>query len=73
MAVGGSYLAFQLRVGALPCFRVYKESILKDTLAGFANIEQRADEVAEAAFKRMGSRPATDNFDGDMSREAEVA
>lgn len=73
MAVSGSYLAFQLRVRALPFFRVYQESILTDVLAGFVNIETRADEVAEAAFNRMASRPATDDFDGDMSREAEAA
>ena len=73
MAVNGSYLAFQLRVGALPFFRVYKDSILKDTLAGFVNIEQRADEVAAAAFKRMGARPATHTFDGDASQDAETA
>lgn len=76
MAVGGSYLAFQLRLGALPFFRVYNESILKDVLAGFVNLEQRADEVADAAFKRMASRPAMDRFrqlngKGQLSRIAE--
>jgi hypothetical protein len=72
MSVGGSYLAFQLRVGALPFFRIYKESILGDALAGFVNLEQRANAVADAAFKRYGSRPAADDS-GDMSQEAEWA
>lgn len=72
MSVGGSYLAFQLRVGGLPFFRIYKESILDDALAGFVNLEQRANAVADAAFKRYGSRSATDDS-GDMSQEVEWA
>lgn len=73
MGVSGSYIAFQLRVRALPFFRVYKESILTDVLAGFVNLEQRADDVADAAFTRLGSRPAADAFDGDLSQAAEAA
>ncbi len=73
MPVGGSYLAFQLRTGALPCFRVYEESILNDILSGFTNLEERADQVADAAFKRLGAKPATDDSGEDMSREAEAA
>ena len=60
---------FQLR-GTLPFFRIYRDSILADALARFVNLEQRADSVAEAAFKRVGSRPAADDS-GDMDQEAE--
>ena len=73
MPVGGSYLTFQLRTGALPFFRVYEESILKDVLSGFTNLEERADQVADAAFKRLGARTATDDSGDDLSREAEAA
>src|SRR5262249_51117285 len=69
--VGGSYLAFQLR-GSLPYFRIYRDSILADALAGFVDLEQRANAVSTAAFKRYGSRPATDDS-GDMERESEWA
>ncbi len=71
MGVGGSYLAFQLS-GALAYFRVYRDSILTDAVAGFTNIEQRADAVVDAAFQRMGSRPGSEDS-GDMSQEAEWA
>ena len=71
MAVGGAYLSFQLS-GALPFFRLYKESIVKDALSGFANLEGRADVVADAAFKRLGSRLATSDCD-DRSQDAEWA
>ncbi len=71
MTVSGSYLAFQLR-GALPFFRIYRDSIVTDALTGFVNLEQRADAVSDAAFKRMGSRPAKDDS-GDMDQEAEWA
>ncbi len=69
--VSGSYLAFQLR-GSLAFFRIYRDSILNDALAGFTNLEQRANAVADLAFKRFGSRPATDDS-GDMEQEAEWA
>jgi hypothetical protein len=71
MAVSGTYLAFQLS-GTLPFFRIYRDSILADALAGLENLEQRADSVADAVFKRLGSRPATDDS-GDMEQEAEWA
>lgn len=71
MPVSGKYLAFQLR-GTLPLFRIYRDSILADALAGFINLEQRADAVAETAFNRFASHPATDDS-GDMSQEAEWA
>jgi hypothetical protein len=48
MSVEGSYLAFQLRVMVLPFFRIYKESILSHAPAGFVNLEQRANAVADA-------------------------
>jgi hypothetical protein len=71
MTVSGSYLAFQLR-GALPFFRIYRDSILSDALAGFVNLDQSASAVADAAFKRLGSRPGTDDS-GDLEQEAEWA
>src|SRR5258708_6285357 len=71
MVVTGSYLAFQLR-GTLPFLRIYRDSILADALAGFVNLEQRAASVADAAFRRIGSRPAADDS-GEMDQEAEWA
>ncbi len=73
MPVGGRYLAWQLRLTAVPCFRIYRDSILQDVLGGFVNIDQRAEQVAEEAYQRMVSRPAGEDFDGDVSQEAEAA
>lgn len=73
MPVSSSYLTWKLRSFALPCFRAYKDSILQDVLAGFGNIDQRAEKVAEEAYERFASRPAGEDFDGDLSREAEAA
>src|ERR1022692_3860727 len=70
--VSGSYLAFQFR-GAMPYFRVYADSILRDALSGFTNFEERADAVADQVFKNLGSRPGDPDGDDDMSREAEYA
>jgi hypothetical protein len=55
-----------------PFFRIYRDSILTDALAGFVNLEQRAKAVSHAAFKRFAARPGTDDA-GDMSQEAEWA
>ena len=41
MAVGGKYLAWQMRTRSIPYFRLYASSILADVLSGFANIDQR--------------------------------
>jgi hypothetical protein len=42
-------------------------------MVAFANLDKRADEVANAAFQRYGSESAGDDFDGDMSVFAERA
>jgi hypothetical protein len=70
MGVNGTYLARQFQAFATPYFKAYADSILNDVLSGFGNLEQRADKVANAEFDRLRSRAASEDFDGDLSREA---
>ena len=62
MSVGGSYLAFQLR-GALPSFRIYKDSILTDALAagwpGLINIRKMELNTGQAPAAMAGARART--------------
>jgi hypothetical protein len=73
MATTGHYVAWRVRRSATPYVTAYGECVLRDVMAGFSNLEKRADEVANAAFERYGSEPAGDDFDGDMSVFAERA
>lgn len=73
MAVNGIYMAFRVRGGVLPYVRAYGDCVLNDLLPGFRDLEQRAQEVADTEFERLGSEPAGEDCDGDMSVAAETA
>lgn len=73
MAVIGSYMAWRVRSTAIPYVEAYGEFVLRDVLSVFGNPEKRADELANAEYARLGSQPAGDDCDGDMSTFAEQA
>lgn len=73
MATTGHYVAWRVRVSAIPYLKAYGECVLRDVVGAFGDLERRADEVANAAFERYGAQPAGENFDGDMGDFAERA
>jgi hypothetical protein len=66
-------MAWRLRISAIPYVRAYGECVLREVLPVFANLEVRADEIADAEFERLGAEPAGEECDGDMSAAAETA
>lgn len=73
MATTGDYVAWRVRVSAIPYLGAYGECILRDVVGAFGDLERRAEEVANAAFERYGAQPAGEDFDGDMGAFAERA
>lgn len=73
MATTGHYVAWRVRVSAIPYVKAYGECALRDVVAAFGDLERRAEEVANAAFERYGAQPAGEDFDGDMGAFAERA
>ncbi len=73
MAVTGRYMASRVRFSAIPYVRAYGDCVLSDVMSAFANLEKRADEIANAEFERLGSEPAGEDCDVDMGVLAEVA
>ena len=73
MPIYGNHLAWYFGTFAVPCFRAYRDHILADVLSGYANINDRAERVADEAYEQMQSRPCGESFGGDASEDAEVA
>lgn len=73
MGVTGSYLAWRVRTGALTDIRAYCDCVLGDILPGFQNLDQRAEEVSEQEFQRLGAHPGGEDWGGDMADLAEAA
>jgi hypothetical protein len=73
MAVTGHYMAWQVRTSAVHNTSAFVECILRDLLPAFGDIEKKSEAAADAGFKRLGSRPAGEDCDGDMSSLAETA
>ena len=66
----GSYL--QMRVNHLTGpITAFRECIFRDVLPAFSNIDERARQVADEYFHRIGSQPAGD-YELDMSNIAEA-
>ncbi len=72
MAVHGLYMARRAGISAA-YVKTYGECVLGDVMSAFADLEKRADEVAEAEFARLGSEPAGEDCSGDMAAAAEAA
>lgn len=57
----------------LPEIRTYGECVFHDLLPAFDNLNARAEQSADAEYARLGSEPASDDWDGDMALLAERA
>lgn len=73
MAVTGDYMVWRVRCSAIPYVKAYGEFVLNEILAPLSNLENRADEIANAEFARLGSQPAYEDCDVDMGSLAESA
>lgn len=73
MAVPGSYMVWRIKGGALKRIGAYGDCILGDVMPTFSNLDQRAEQVADAEFARLGSEPVGEDWNGDMADLAETA
>jgi len=73
MAVAGDYMAWRVRCHAIPYVGAYGKCMLNDVLSAFADLETKAEEIANAEFARLGSAPVYDDGDVDMGFLAEDA
>ena len=70
--MNGNYLEGQVnyRSGPITAFRKY---IFRDVLPAFDNLDQRADQVAEDYYNRIGAEPAFNNEYVDIGDIADAA
>lgn len=73
MAVPGRYLARRFRRGAATYLAAYVETVQKEVLPTFSNLNERAKQIADDEFTRLGAEPASDDCGGDLGSLAEVA
>jgi hypothetical protein len=73
MAVDGYYVANRVRRSALEHVTAFGECVLKELVPVFDNIEERAEEVSNAEYGRLGSQPAYDDSRFDIGVAAEDA
>lgn len=73
MPVTGLYMARRVHHSAILYVSAFGQCVLRNILPAFADLSQRADEVASAEYQRLGSQPAGNDCDGDMSALAETA
>lgn len=73
MAVAGSYIAWRARTVALPHLRAYGDCAREQVVPLFGDIGEKADEVAQAEYERLGSRTVGEDFAVDMGDLAERA
>ena len=74
MFLDTAFLAHNIPRSYIPPVKAYRTAALEKVLPVFDNLEQEADEVAEAEFKRLGAMPASDDhYDlGDLAEQAEL-
>ena len=72
MAVTGLYMTTYVR-RAQNAIEVFQQYAVKETLSLYSGLEERADKIADDEFERLGSEPAGEDCDGDMSVFAEIA
>lgn len=73
MAVTGHYMAWRVQGYAIPYVKAYGEFVLNEILTPLSNLENRADEIANSEFERLGSQPAYEDCDVDIGALAERA
>ncbi len=74
MAIYGNHLAHSFGTFAVPCFREYRDRLLAAALGGYADIGERAEQVANQAFEEMGSVAAGgEDSHADLGDIAEAA
>jgi hypothetical protein len=73
MAVDGSYMARRVRTSMLRSLKAFAGCVGGDIMPGFANLEKRADAIAQAEFDRLTAEPAGDDYEGDVGALAEAA
>ena len=71
--MNGYYLASQVWALLVTYLFAYKECVLSDILPAFANLDERANEYADAVYRDLVSQPAGEDCDGDLSGFAEDA
>jgi hypothetical protein len=71
--MSGGYLGMQIRHCALRPIIVYRECIFREVLPAFANLNERAQRVANEYFNRIGAEPAGEYESVDMADVAEAA
>jgi hypothetical protein len=69
----GCYLGMQIRQSIIRPIIAFREYIFRDVLPSFSNLNERANQIGNEYYERMGSQPASEDFDGDMSTFAEEA
>ena len=70
--MNGHYLASQIRYFARP-ITAFREYAMRDVLPAFGNIDERATQVGNDYYQRIGSQPACEDDIIDMADVAEVA
>src|SRR5260370_4341890 len=71
--MNGHYLELQVRTRVVGPIIAFREYILRDVLSAFGHLPERAGQVAEEYYKRIGSMPAGEDYDIDMASVAEAA
>ena len=71
--VTGGYLALQIRHPSHWLILTFREYILRDIVPHFRNLNERADQIGSEYYERAVSKPADEDFDGDLSGFAEDA
>jgi hypothetical protein len=66
-------MADRVRSTALRYVSAYGECVHRDIMPAFGNLEERADKLGAEEYERLGSQPADEDWDGDMSSLAEAA
>jgi hypothetical protein len=69
----GGYLDMQIRQWIIRPVIAFREYIFRDVLPAFSNLNERANQIGDEYYEQVGSQPASEDFDGDMSTFAEEA
>jgi hypothetical protein len=69
----GGYLAIQVQQLVIPPIAAFRKYIFGELLPHFGDLDSKADRLANKYFEDEISRPADDDFDGDLSGFAEDA
>lgn len=73
MGVTGGLMAMRVRNSPLRYLRAYGDCILRDLMPAFNGIERRARQAGDDEYRRLGTEPAGDDWDGDMGVLADAA